>query len=84
MTAREAREAIEKAREAKIAERFERASEYCELIGKQIEAKANEEKSQLTVKNISSDIYYYIINILKENGYSLKPLENEYGLIVRW
>lgn len=81
--ASKARELTEKAIEEEINTRRARAEEYCENIGKQIEAESGKRKSELTVEDIPNNIYSYVIGILKDNGYAVTQLNN-HSLVVIW
>lgn len=81
--ASKARELTEKAIAEEISTRRARAEEYCENISEQIEVESNKRRHELTVENIPTNIYSYVIGILKDNGYVVTQLNN-HSLVVIW
>lgn len=76
MKASEARVLTERAIELEVQTRQSRAEEFCEGLTEQIKKRCEERYSGITVNDISKDLYEYIINILKDNGYSVTRLNN--------
>lgn len=83
ITANKARELTEKAIMEEINTRRARAEEYCENIGKHIEAESQKRRHETTIEDIPNNIYSYVIGILKDNGYVVTQLNNR-SLVVIW
>jgi len=77
MNAREARRLTEEAIEKEIATRRDRAKAFCERLEEEIEEACNNRKSTITVLNIPEGLYNYVINICKENGYTITQLDSK-------
>ena len=81
--ASKARELTEEAIKEEISTRRARAEEFCESIGKQIEEESKKRRHEVTVEEIPTNIYSYVIGILKDNGYTVTQLNN-HSLVVIW
>lgn len=71
----EAKELTEQAVQKEISTRVERAKEFCEtVVNKAIEERANTRGREITVKEIERELYYYVVDYLKDNGYIVTQL----------
>ena len=77
ITAKDAREMVNKAEEMEIENERKRAAEFCEVLSKKIEEVANKKMCYLTFE-IPNEIAKrsYVVNELKANGYQAKELTN--------
>ena len=76
MKASEARVLTEKAIELEVQTRQNRAEEFCEGLTEQITKKCEERYSSITINNIPRELYGSVIDILKDNGYTVTQLNN--------
>ena len=83
MTAKTAREMTEKAIEKEIATKKERAEQFCEEVVKDITRACETRRSELTVQDIPSGLYSYVIGVFKDNGYSVTQLNNK-TIVLNW
>ena len=69
--AKKAREMMERAIESEVTKRKENAINFCEELSKEIEVKANEKCCNLIIESPNNTAKAYVIEILKDNGYSV-------------
>ena len=72
LNAKEAREMMERAIENEILKLKENATQFCEELSKEIQACASKKYGNVIVTVHNSVKRNYVIEILKENGYSVK------------
>ena len=77
MKAKDARTLTEKAIETEINTRRQRAEEFCEGLTQAIDNACKERRSELTIKEIPTGLYSYVIGICKDNGYTVTQLNNK-------
>ncbi len=81
--AKEAREMMERVIENEIAQLRENAMQFCEEISKDIEACANKKCCNIIITVPNSVRRNYVIEILKDNGYSA-VVRNDGKLDIIW
>lgn len=76
MKANEARVLTEKAIELAVQTRQSRTEAFCEGLTEQITKRCEERCSSIIVKDIPRELYEYVIDTLKDNGYTVTRLNN--------
>lgn len=82
ITAKQATELREKAIEAEIAEKRERANRFCEELGYTIERRAKEKYTSVKTE-VNNDIRNYVARELADNGYRVE-INTDNTISVMW
>ena len=76
INAKEVREMMERTIENEIARLKENATQFCEELSKEIESCANKKYCNIIIRVPNSVKRNYVVEILKDNGYSVSIKED--------